>query len=96
MAISPSTKTIEKKIKFAFIHFGGIGISLITLLPMSWKMRIQWAKLVYKMTYVSPSKHPTFMAFIEESNAKYQMGKRKKGMYETIEFVRQQHEQASA
>jgi hypothetical protein len=80
------------KIKILLIRMGGIAISLISLVWMPWAIRIAWAKLVYKLTYVNPAKNPTYMTFIEMTNAKYQMGKRTEGIYSRIQAVKEQHE----
>ena len=86
-------RQLEKQLKYCLIQTGGILISLITILWMPWKLRIMLAKLVYKITYVNPKTNPTYMNFIEESNAKYQMGKRKKDSYKNIQLTREKYEQ---
>lgn len=78
------SKNINKRIKYILIHIGGTIISLISCAWMPWSLRVKWAKFIYKITYVHPDKHPTFIAFIEEANEKYDMGKRKQGMYKKI------------
>ena len=86
-------RQLEKQLKYCLIQTGGTLISLITILWMPWKLRIMLAKLVYKITYVNPKTNPTYMNFIEESNAKYQMGKRKKDSYKNIQLTREKYEQ---
>jgi len=77
-------KHLPKSIAYSLIRVGGILISLISLIPMPWKVRVKWAALIYKITYLNPQKYPTYIEFIEEINAKYDIGKREKGMYLNI------------
>lgn len=84
---------LEKHLKYCLIELGGTLISFITILWMPWKLRIMWAKLVYKITYVNPKTNPIYMNFIEESNDKYQMGKRTKDSYKNIQIIREKYEQ---
>lgn len=62
----------------------GILLCLLSLIWMPWSIRVKWTKFIYKLTYVNPRKHPRYIAFIEETNAKYDMGKRRKGTYLSI------------
>jgi len=82
---------MNKAIKFFGIRVFGIIISMITLCWMPWCIRVKWARLIYFLTYVVPRKFPSYMQFIEETNAKYQMGKRTRDAYKNIVLVRESH-----
>jgi len=86
-------RELKKQLKYCLIQTGGTLISLITILWMPWTLRIMWAKLVYKITYVNPKANPTYMNFIEKSNDKYQMGKRTTDSYKNIQLTREKYEQ---
>ena len=82
---------MDEKLKVVVIRIGGCLISLITLLWMPWTIRVYWAKIVYQLTYIDPRKYPVYMKFIEQTNDKYQMGKRTKNSYKNIVQVKESH-----
>lgn len=84
-------KSMVKTLKIFTIRAGGTLICFFSLVWMPWSWRVAWARLVYRVTYVDPSKHPTYMGFIEETNQKHQMGKREDRMYERIANERNKH-----
>ena len=82
---------MKKAIKFFGIRVFGIIISMFSLCWMPWQIRVKWARFVYFLTYVDPRKFPSYIQFIEETNAKYQMGKRTRDAYKNIVLVRESH-----
>ena len=81
-----------ENVKFFLIRIVGSLLSCFSLLWMPWCIRTAWAKLLYQVTYVDPKKYPTYMKFIEETNARYNMGKRTKNAYVNIVLTKERHE----
>ncbi len=81
-----------EKMEFAILRIMGTALSFIALVWMPWRLRIAYAKFLYRITYVNPKKHPTFMNFIETCNAKYDMGKKTHDAYKNIVIVKESHE----
>lgn len=81
-----------EKMKFAALRVMGSMLSLVALLWMPWRIRVAYAKFLYRITYVDPKKYPTYMKFIETCNARYDMGKRTPDAYKNIVLVKEGHE----
>lgn len=77
-------KGYEVPAKYLLIHLGGTAIGFAACVWMPWKLRVKFARFIYKITYVNPAQHPTFISFIENANNKYRMGKGQYGMYKDI------------
>lgn len=67
----------------------GTAISFISLIWMPWRVRIVWAKIIYKLTYVNPLRYPLYIKFIEEMNKRFNMGKKQQNMYLKIYLLKQ-------
>lgn len=73
---------------------GGTVISMITILPLPWRVRLVWARLLHFVVKSAKRKYPYIFEFKEIENIRYSLGIQSHGDYASIEKLELILEQA--
>ena len=68
----------------AIILLGGAAFSIFNLLPLPWRLRILWMKLLYFVTAKGTQLFPSLLTWTKQQNMAYKMGKQKGEGYESL------------
>lgn len=78
-------QTLRKSILRRIMFIGGSIVSIITILPLPWRVRLAWARLLHFVVKSAKKKFRYIFEFKETENMRWGMGIQTHGDYESIE-----------
>jgi hypothetical protein len=70
--------------KSGMILLGGAVFTIFNLLPLPWRLRVQWMKFLYLVTAKGTQLFPSLLTWTKQQNMVYKMGKQEGEGYESL------------